>query len=63
MPLLLVSPRELPEATGKMLQELMPASMYIAGGETAISSKVVEEISQTIGISPENIVRFAGQDR
>lgn len=63
IPLLLVSAKGLPAVTKEMLQELLPRALYIAGGETAISAKVVEEISQTSGLSLENIKRFSGNNR
>jgi hypothetical protein len=43
MPLLLTAPDELPEVTRKMLQELLPRGLYIAGGQSAISNRTMEK--------------------
>jgi len=63
IPLLLTSPGELPEITKNMLKQLCPGEIYVAGGETAVSSKVLSEISGLTGIPQANIVRFDGSDR
>lgn len=63
IPLLLVAPQEVPQATKAMLQELAPSGLYVAGGEAVVSEKVVEEIAQTNGIPRDSIARFAGENR
>jgi len=63
IPLLITAQNELPAVTKDMILELLPRGMYIAGGETAIRSTVVEEISQCSGIALENITRLTGEDR
>lgn len=63
IPLLLTAPNQLPEVTRAKLEELLPRGLYVAGGEAAVSGRVVEEAARTVGIAEENIHRFAGQDR
>jgi len=63
IPLLLSSTGELPHATGKMLKQISPQKVYIAGGEKVIPADVVEELTHTYGIPLENIVRFSGNNR
>lgn len=63
VPLLLTSPGGLPDVTKKLLQEMLPRGLYIAGGEAVIPSGVLEEIVQVSGLPPERIKRFAGSDR
>ncbi|HHV65951.1 MAG TPA: transglycosylase SLT domain-containing protein [Peptococcaceae bacterium] len=63
IPLLLVSPHNMPEVTRETLQELAPREIYLAGGEAAISNAVAEEAAQAVGITIDNIQRFAGKDR
>ena len=63
MPLLLTSTDEVPEATLQALQELQPIGIYLAGGESVISAKVVEHLSQATGIAGEHIIRLHGNNR
>lgn len=63
MPLLLTSPEGLPEITKDALMRLLPINIYIAGGEKAIPSGIVEEISKFLGVPTENILRFTGKNR
>ncbi len=63
MPLLLVTSQEIPEVTKNMIQQLLPNKLYIAGGEAAVSTKVVEQIAQISGASNESIVRIQGSNR
>lgn len=62
-PLLLTSAGQLPEVTKNMLQELLPRGIYIAGGGAAVSTKVVEQISQVSGVPLESITKITGTDR
>lgn len=62
-PLLLVGKDSLPTATEEYLKKANPQSLYIAGGEGIISSKLLHNLTQASGIPPEQIKRFAGQDR
>lgn len=62
-PLLLVAENSLPEATADVLRKLKPGSLYIAGGEGAVSAGVLEEIMQITGLTEDQITRFAGENR
>ncbi|NLI92275.1 MAG: transglycosylase SLT domain-containing protein [Peptococcaceae bacterium] len=63
IPLLITDAQEVPEVTRKMLRELLPRGLYIAGGGAAISSRVIEDISQSSGIASDSIIRITGNDR
>lgn len=63
IPLLLTSSQELPEVTKQAIVELLPRSIYLAGGGKAISDSVTEQAAQVSGIAAENIVRLHGSDR
>ena len=63
MPLLLIGTDEVPEITLRTMQELYPRGIYLAGGESVISTKVVEQLSQISGIAVEHIIRLQGKDR
>lgn len=62
-PLLLTGKDHLPEATAKLLQDLLPRGLYIAGGEGAISAEVVNQIVKISGLAANSIIRFQGSDR
>lgn len=62
-PLLLVSPDTLPQATADALRRISPEQLYIAGGEGAVSSAVLNKIKEITSISDEQAIRFAGKDR
>ncbi|WP_052356465.1 cell wall-binding repeat-containing protein [[Clostridium] dakarense] len=60
---LLTREDRLPNETKNELLRLKPSKIYIVGGKNAIQDNVVNEISNTINISKENIVRIAGDNR
>lgn len=62
-PLILTAKDSLPEVTLNVLRTKRPELVYIAGGESAVSSAVQEEIRLSAGLSSENITRFAGANR
>ncbi|MFA6808653.1 MAG: cell wall-binding repeat-containing protein [Eubacteriales bacterium] len=63
IPLLLLKKDSIPEVTEAFLKKTFPSSLYIAGGEAVISSKVVDRLSMVSGISLENIKRMSGPNR
>ena len=62
-PLLLVTKDNLPNVTEEYLSKIHPQSLYLAGGEGIVSSKVVERLTQASSVSSEQIKRLAGQNR
>jgi len=62
-PLLLVGSDSLPVATKEYLEKAKPQTLYIAGGEGIISSKLLDNIAKTSGVPVEEIKRLAGHDR
>ncbi|RNC63044.1 MAG: N-acetylmuramoyl-L-alanine amidase LytC [Candidatus Dichloromethanomonas elyunquensis] len=63
MPLLITDAEKLPEATRKTAEELLPRGLYIAGGDSAISSRVIADMSESSGISSDSIIRITGSNR
>lgn len=63
IPLLLTSPQTLPQVTRDSLRELSPVKIFVAGGKTAVSSQVLQEVSSLTGPGLKDIERFAGDDR
>lgn len=63
IPLVLSTNNALPEATANVLKELKPAKIYVAGGEMAVASKVLEQLKPVCGLSSDSIVRLAGSNR
>lgn len=62
-PLLLVGKDSLPQSTARVLQTLAPRSLYIAGGEGAVSSGLLDNLKEVTGLTDDQIKRFAGEDR
>ena len=62
-PLLLLAKDSLPKATEEYLNKAQPQTLYIAGGEGIVSTKLVESITQASGVPSEKIKRLAGQNR
>lgn len=62
-PLLLVGKDSLPQVTQGYLKNAHPHSLYIAGGEAAISSTLAQSIAEASGVPTENVMRLAGQNR
>jgi putative cell wall-binding protein len=62
-PLLLVGNDYLPQSTARVLQTLAPRSLYIAGGENAVSSGLLNNLKEATGLTDDQIKRFAGEDR
>lgn len=62
-PLLLVGPDNLTQSTSDILRELCPRSLYVAGGEEAVSSGVLANIKEITGLTDDQITRFTGTDR
>jgi len=62
-PLLLVGKDNLPQSTARVLQTLAPRSLYIAGGEGAVSSGLLNNLLEITGLTEDQIKRFAGEDR
>ncbi|WP_052356467.1 cell wall-binding repeat-containing protein [[Clostridium] dakarense] len=60
---LLARKDKLPNETKNELIRLKPSKIYIIGGPNAIQESVVNEISNTISIPRENIIRIAGDNR
>lgn len=63
LPLLLTQSQALPEVTKQKLKELTPGKIYLGGGEKAIASGIVTELVNTLTISSDKIIRFAGANR
>mgnify|MGYP000844144630 CR=1 FL=1 len=63
IPLVLSTAKGLPEATKKVLQELKPSRIYVAGGEAAVAPQVVEQLKTVLNLNSGNITRLAGSDR
>lgn len=62
-PLLLVGRDNLPDSTARVLRDLAPRSLYIAGGEGAVSSGLLDNLKEVTGLTDDQIKRFAGDDR
>lgn len=62
-PLLLVGKDHLPGAARNLLKSMSPRTLYIAGGEGAISPALEQEIIRVSGLSPGNVKRLGGKDR
>ena len=60
VPVLLVKPTSVPESTRLLLERLMPTTIVIAGGTSAISSAVESTLRTITGA---NIERLGGADR
>lgn len=54
---------KLSNETKNELIRLRPSKVYIIGGANAIQDSVINEISKTISIPKENIIRIAGDNR
>ena len=63
IPLVLSTTHGLPAATADVLQELKPAKVYVAGGEMAVASQVLEQLKQVCGLNSGSIIRLAGSNR
>lgn len=62
-PILLTYKNSLPKQTVEVLKNINPSKVYIAGGNGVISDDIKTEISSTIDIPLDSLVRLSGKDR
>lgn len=61
--MLLVEKDSIPKETFDEIKRLKPKKIYIIGGESCISSKVINSLKDTLNIKEEDINRIGGKDR